>query len=438
MLKTIEEALTELRAGRPVLVTDDADRENEGDAILAAELAEPCWVGWMVRHTSGYLCAPMTEERADQLGLPLMWPTSQDPLRTRYTVAVDAARGITTGIDAAQRARTARVLADAASTPTDLVRPGHVLPLRARAGGVLDRRGHTEAAVDLARLAGLEPVGLIGELVGDDGMCLRADAIADLARTEGLAFITIDQLALWRQTHDPLSVAPIQRVLALASAQLPTRYGQFTITGYRDNLTGAEHVLLTGEKGIDADDGGPAWVRVHSECLTGDSLGSLRCDCGDQLVAVQQHVCRHGGAIILLRGHEGRATGLLNKIAAYCAQDGGLDTVDAQTDLGLPVDAREYGAAVAILADIGITNVRLLTNNPAKAEALRERGLEVTMSPLGTPARPEDERYLRTKRDRMGHVLTLGDDLSKISTQPLTGTHATPITPAPSIKGDRS
>ena len=218
MLNTIEEALAELRSGRPVLVADDADRENEGDAILAAELADPRWVGWMVRHTSGYLCAPMTDEHADQLGLPLMWPANQDPLRTRYTVAVDAASGITTGIDAAQRARTARVLASATSTSADLVRPGHVLPLRARAGGVLERRGHTEAAVDLARLAGLEPVGLIGELVGDDGMCLRTDSIAELARTEDLAFVTIDQLAQWRLSHDPADTTAAPRVTALASA----------------------------------------------------------------------------------------------------------------------------------------------------------------------------------------------------------------------------
>lgn len=300
---------------------------------------------------------------------------------------------------------------------------------------MLERRGHTEAAVDLARLAGLEPVGLIGELVGDDGMCLRADAIADLARADGLAFITIDQLAQWRRAHDPAPTTAPQRVTALASAHLPTQYGQFTITGYRDNLTGAEHVLLIGEHGIDADDGGPAWVRVHSECLTGDALGSLRCDCGDQLAAAQQHVCRHGGAIILLRGHEGRATGLLNKIAAYRAQDGGLDTVDAQTHLGLPVDAREYGAAVAILADVGITNIRLLTNNPAKIEALRQGGLEVTMTPLETRARPEDERYLRTKRDRMGHVLALRDSPHEFSTQPLSHDG---VTPAFSTQGDQS
>ncbi|MGK2310560.1 3,4-dihydroxy-2-butanone-4-phosphate synthase [Cutibacterium sp. V947] len=416
MLNTIEEALAELQAGRPVLVTDDADRENEGDAILAAELADPRWVGWMVRHTSGYLCAPMTDKHADQLGLPLMWPANQDPLRTRYTVAVDAASGITTGIDAAQRARTARVLANATSTPADLVRPGHVLPLRSRAGGVLERRGHTEAAVDLARLAGLEPVGLIGELVGDDGMCLRADAIAELARAEGLVYITIDQLAQWRLVHDSADTVPAPRVTALASAELPTRHGRFTMTGYRDNLTGDEHLLLASDKGIHADDDGPAWVRVHSECLTGDALGSLRCDCGDQLAAAQAHVDEHGGAIILLRGHEGRATGLLNKIAAYRAQDGGLDTVDAQTHLGLPIDAREYGAAVAILADVGVSAVRLLTNNPAKVDALRAGGLEVTMSPLEIPARPEDERYLRTKRDRMGHLLALDHDMSKITT----------------------
>ncbi|MDO4413196.1 3,4-dihydroxy-2-butanone-4-phosphate synthase [Cutibacterium sp.] len=416
MLNSIEEALAELRAGRPVLVSDDADRENEGDAILAAELADQRWVGWMVRHTSGYLCAPMTEQHADQLGLPLMWPASQDPLRTRYTVAVDAASGITTGIDAAQRARTARVLASATSTPADFVRPGHVLPLRARCGGVLERRGHTEAAVDLTRLAGLQPVGLIGELVGDDGMCMRTEAICQLARTEGLAFITIDQLAKWRLAHDSADVTSTPRVTAFVSAELPTRYGHFTMTGYRDNLTGAEHILLVSDKGVAADDGGPAWVRVHSECLTGDALGSLRCDCGDQLAAAQAHISKHGGAIILLRGHEGRATGLLNKIAAYRAQDGGLDTVDAQTHLGLPIDAREYGAAVAILADTGISAVRLLTNNPAKSEALRKGGLEVTMSPLEIPPRPEDVRYLRTKRDRMGHVLALDHDVSAITT----------------------
>ncbi|WCC79445.1 3,4-dihydroxy-2-butanone-4-phosphate synthase [Cutibacterium equinum] len=431
MLNTIEEALAELRAGRPVLVTDDADRENEGDAILAAQLAGPHWVGWMVRHTSGYLCAPMTDERADQLGLPLMWPATQDPLRTRYTVSVDAASGITTGIDAAQRARTARVLANATSTPADLIRPGHVLPLRARTGGVLERRGHTEAAVDLARLAGLEPVGLIGELVGDDGMCLRTEAIATLARTEGLAFITIDELAQWRRAHDPAEVPSAPRVTALASAHLPTRYGQFAMTGYRDNHTGAEHVLLVSGKGIDADDGGPAWVRVHSECLTGDALGSLRCDCGDQLAAAQAHVSEHGGAIILLRGHEGRATGLLNKIAAYQAQDGGLDTVDAQTHLGLPIDAREYGAAVAILAHAGLSAVRLLTNNPAKVEALRAGGLDVTMSPLEIPPRPEDERYLRTKRDRMGHLLAADHSISEITT--FTSNHPSPNHPGTAL-----
>lgn len=442
MLNTIEEALEQLRAGRPVLVTDDADRENEGDAILAAELAHAHWIGWMVRHTSGYLCAPMTEERADRLGLPLMWPASQDPLRTRYTVSVDAAEGITTGIDAAQRARTARVLAAEGSGPGDLVRPGHVLPLRARRGGVLTRRGHTEAAVDLARLAGLAPVGVIGELVGDDGMCLRSAAIAELGRVEGLAVITIDQLARWRTVHDPvadkdpresaeeridadriggelgvdgLSESPEVRVHAVASATLPTRHGVFTMTGYRDELTGDEHVLLVPAAGTAADDGGPTWVRVHSECLTGDALGSLRCDCGDQLAAAQEHVARHGGAIVLLRGHEGRATGLLNKIAAYHAQDGGLDTVDAQTHLGLPVDAREYGAAVAILADAGVSRVRLLTNNPEKVEALQAGGLDVTMSPLEVPARPEDLFYLRTKRDRMGHVLTLpGGDVGAV------------------------
>ncbi|AXE38225.1 3,4-dihydroxy-2-butanone-4-phosphate synthase [Acidipropionibacterium virtanenii] len=406
---TIEEALAQVRAGRPVLVLDDETRENEGDAILAAGTAGAEWVGWMVRHTSGYLCAPMTEERADRLGLPLMWPSSQDPLRTRYTVSVDAATGTTTGISAAERAATARTLAGPDAQSTDFIRPGHILPLRARDGGVLERRGHTEAAVDLARLAGLEPVGLIGEIVDDAGACLRTPDVLALGAREHLCVITIEQLAAWRRDHDDLPAAPAARVTAGDEAVLPTRHGEFRVTGYRDHLTGAEHLLLIPSTGLGADDGGAPWVRVHSECLTGDALGSLRCDCGEQLSRSMDQVARHGGAVILLRGQEGRGVGLINKIAAYHAQDGGLDTVDAQTALGLPVDAREYGAAVAVLAGLGVSAVRLLTNNPAKIASLRRAGIEVDPRPLQIPPRPEDIAYLRTKRDRMGHLIELDE-----------------------------
>lgn len=404
---TIEQALDQMRAGRPVLVLDDQSRENEGDAILAAGAADPEWVGWMVRHTSGYLCAPMTEQCADRLGLPLMWPATQDPLRTRYTVSVDAAHGTTTGIAAAERATTARALADPEAGPGSLIRPGHILPLRARDGGVLERRGHTEAAVDLARLAGMEPVGLIGEIVDDRGACLRTHDVLALGQRESLCVITIEALASWRRTHNDAAPRTSRRVAVGQSASLPTRHGSFRVTGYRDHLTGAEHLLLVPKSGVAADDGGRPWVRVHSECLTGDALGSLRCDCGEQLHAAMETVGRHGGAVILLRGQEGRGVGLLNKIAAYRAQDGGLDTVDAQTALDLPVDAREYGAAVAILAERGISSVRLLTNNPEKVDALRAGGIEVDPRPLRVAARPEDIAYLRTKRDRMGHHIDL-------------------------------
>ena len=406
---TIEHALEQLRSGRPVLVLDDEDRENEGDAILAAELASPQWVGWMVRHTSGYLCAPMEDTRADRLGLPLMWSANTDPLRTRYTVSVDAATS-TTGISSVERAATTRALADPRTTSADLIRPGHVLPLRARDGGVLTRRGHTEAAVDLTRLAGLQAVGLIGEIVHDDGTCARTPDVLALGQAEGLDVITIESLANWRRSHEeqPSTTTPgssTTRVSPTVSAQLPTRHGVFTMTGYHDQLTGAEHVLLVAQRGL-GDERQPL-VRVHSECLTGDAFGSLRCDCGEQLQTAMQTVSEHGGAVILLRGQEGRGVGLLSKIAAYHVQDSGLDTVDAQTTLGLPVDAREYGAAVAILRDQGIDAVRLLTNNPDKVTGLRAGGITVEQVGLQIDPHTHDIDYLRTKRDRMGHLLTL-------------------------------
>jgi 3,4-dihydroxy 2-butanone 4-phosphate synthase/GTP cyclohydrolase II len=396
-LSTIEEALEALTQGLPVLVLDSADRENEGDVVLAAATASEEWLAWTIRHTSGYLCAPLTPEIADRLELPLMVADNRDPLRTAYTVSVDAATGVTTGISAADRTRTVRVLADPGSGPADLIRPGHVLPLRARAGGVLARPGHTEAATDLARLAGLPAVGVIGELVHDDGRMMRFDAVAALGEEAGLPVVTIEQLIEWRQRYD--------RVERLATTLIPTPHGTFTAHGYRDTFTGEEHVALVGAKGLGHR---PVLTRLHSECLTGDAFGSLRCDCGPQLQASLARVGREGGVVVYVGGHEGRGVGLVDKLRAYAQQDRGADTVDAQTALGLPVDAREYAAPAAILHDLGVTEVVLLTNNPRKVAALRSHGVEVVaVERLQTGVRVENEHYLVTKRDRMGHDLVL-------------------------------
>jgi 3,4-dihydroxy 2-butanone 4-phosphate synthase/GTP cyclohydrolase II len=397
-LATVEEALAALRAGRPVLVTDDEDRENEGDVVLAAETLTSEWMAWTIRHSSGYICAPMPDEVADRLSLPLMVPDNRDPLRTAYTVTVDAAEGTTTGISAADRARTVRTLADPDATADSLIRPGHVVPLRAKAGGVLQRPGHTEATVDLCRLAGLAPVGAIGELVNDDGTMMRLPEVLDLGAEHDLPVITIAALAAWRQRHD--------RVERLAETVLPTEHGTFRVVGFRDVITGDEHLALVSPRGL----GGPTpLVRLHSECLTGDVLGSQRCDCGPQLQRSLQRVAAEGGVVVYLRGHEGRGVGLLAKLQAYALQDQGLDTVDAQVELGLPIDAREYAAGAAILTDLGVHAVRLLTNNPMKVNAMREHGIQVaaveriSIAPVATNA-----AYLRTKRDRMGHDLILG------------------------------
>lgn len=408
-LGTIEEALEQLRAGRPVLVADSPDRENEADVILPAGLASTEWIAWTIRHSSGYLCAPMTAERADALELPLMVPSSQDPRRTAYTVTVDAATGVTTGISAADRTRTLRVLADPASGAVDLIRPGHVLPLRAVPGGVLHRAGHTEAAVDLCRLAGLEQVAAIGELVHDDGTMMRLDATVALAREHGLVVVTIADLIDWRRAYGdvpdeaqaaPADVAPQRRVHATAQAYLPTKHGDFRVHSYRDLRTGAEHVALVAAQGLAEQ---PV-VRVHSECLTGDAFGSVRCDCGPQLDAALRLAAAEGGAVVYLRGHEGRGIGLLAKIAAYALQDEGRDTVEANLDLGWPADRREYGAAAAILHDLGIERLTLLTNNPAKVNGLASHGVQVAeVRGLEVGRTPQNEAYLRTKATSMGH-----------------------------------
>ena len=407
-LGTVEQSLDELRAGRPVLVADSADRENEADVILAAQSATPEWVGWTIRHSSGYLCAPMPSARADALDLPLMVPISQDPRRTAYTVTVDAAIGITTGISASDRARTLQVLADPASGAADLIRPGHVLPLRAAPGGVLHRGGHTEAAVDLCRLAGLEPVAGIAELVHDDGSMMRLPDVLKMAEREGLVVLSIADLAAWRIGHGDLPTAAAAepaspRVHRTGSAKLPTAYGDFVVHGFRDLRTGAEHVALVAAAGL----AGTPTVRVHSECLTGDAFGSARCDCGPQLHAALELAAADGGAVVYLRGHEGRGIGLLAKVAAYALQDAGRDTVQANLDLGWPVDRREYGAAAAILADLGVGSVRLLTNNPAKVAGLRALGIEVVeVVGLEVGRTPHNATYLETKRTAMGHVLS--------------------------------
>jgi len=393
----IERALADIAAGRAVVVVDDVDRENEGDLIFAAEKATPELVAFMVRYTSGYICTALPEADADRLELPPMYPTNQDRRGTAYAVTVDAREGVSTGISAADRARTIRLLADPATTPADLSRPGHVVPLRARPGGVLRRPGHTEAAVDLARLAGLRPAGVLCELVNDDGTMMRLPDLRRFAERHGLALITIADLVAYRRRTE-------KHVERVAEARIPTEYGLFRAVGYRATYDPAEHVaLVCGDLG----DGRDVLVRVHSECLTGDVFGSLRCDCGPQLQAALRRVAQEGrGVVLYLRGHEGRGIGLLHKLRAYELQDRGRDTVDANLELGLPADARDYGTGAQILYDLGVRTMRLLTNNPAKRAGLEGYGLSVVgREPLPVRPHPENVRYLRTKRDRMGHLL---------------------------------
>ena len=396
-LDPVEDALTAIAEGQPVVVVDDADRENEGDLIFAAGRATPDLLAFMIRHTSGVICVPMTAQMLDRLDLPPMTTVNQDKKQTAYSVSVDSRDGVSTGISAADRAHSIKVLADTATEPWELTRPGHVFPLRAVDGGVLQRAGHTEAAVDLARLAGLTPAGAIAELVNDDGSMMRAPQCREFADEHGLVMISIaDLIAFVRHTE-----TQIERV---ASAKLPTRFGDFTAIGYRSTVDGVEHMaLIAGDLG----DGEDVLVRVHSECLTGDAFGSLRCDCGPQLHAALSAVAEEGrGVVLYLRGHEGRGIGLLQKLSAYQLQDDGRDTVDANVELGLPVDSREYGIGAQILNDLGITTMKLMTNNPAKYGGLEGFGLEITERvSLESVPNPENVNYLRTKRERMGHLL---------------------------------
>ncbi len=398
---TIEQAVADIAAGRPVLVVDDPDRENEGDLIFAAAKATPELVSFMVRYTSGYICVALTGADCDRLNLPPMYHVNQDRRGTAYTVSVDAAEGIGTGISAPDRAHTMRLLADPGSAATDFHRPGHVVPLRAREGGVLRRPGHTEAAVDLARLAGLPPAGVLCELVSqkNDDMA-QLDELGVFAAEHELTLISIADLIAYRRRHE-------KQVERVVTARIPTEHGVFQAVGYRSLVDDSEQIaLVAGELG----DGQDVLVRVHSECLTGDVFASVRCDCGPQLHAAMQAVAAEGrGVVLYVRGHEGRGIGLLHKLQAYQLQDGGADTVDANLELGLPADAREYGTGAQILADLGVRSMRLLTNNPDKRAGLSGYGLTV-LDRVALPARahPENIGYLRTKRDRLGHLL---DDL---------------------------
>jgi 3,4-dihydroxy 2-butanone 4-phosphate synthase/GTP cyclohydrolase II len=398
-LDPVEQAIADIAAGRPVVVVDDEDRENEGDLVIAAEKATPEIVAFMMSECRGLICAPMEGGELDRLGIPLMVENNTESMRTAFTVTVDGsgAHGVTTGISAADRATTLQLLASGTAQADDFVRPGHIFPLRAREGGVLVRNGHTEAAVDLARLAGLRPAGAIVEIAGEDGTMLRLPELIPFARKHGLTIISIEDLIAYRRSAEPT-------VRREAEVRLPTSHGTFTAYGYRSTVDGVEHVALVHG---DIGDGEDVLVRVHSECLTGDVFGSRRCDCGPQLDASLDRIqAEDRGVVVYLRGHEGRGIGLMSKLRAYELQERGRDTLDANLELGLPADARDYGAGAQILADLGVRSVRLMTNNPDKSDALERHGIDVTgREPMPVQAGEHNLRYLRTKRDRKGHDL---------------------------------
>jgi len=396
-LDPVERAIADIAAGKAVVVVDDEDRENEGDVVFAADLVTPELVAFTMTHCRGLLCVPMEAEALDRLELGQMAPHNTERMQTAFTVSVDGREGVTTGISAADRARTIALLANPSTHAQDLVRPGHVFPLRAKAGGVLRRPGHTEAAVDLARLAGLTPAGVICEIVQEDGTMARLPELKVFAKEHGLLLISIADLIAYRRRFE-------KQVVRVAEAKIPTDHGPFVAFGYESTLDGTDHVALV--RG-DIGDGEDVLVRVHSECLTGDVFGSRRCDCGPQLDAALAAVAAAGrGVVLYVRGHEGRGIGLMHKLQAYQLQDGGSDTVDANLELGLPADARDYGTGAQILVDLGIRTMTLLSNNPDKRAGLEGYGLEILgRQPLPTLATPENLRYLKTKRDRMGHDL---------------------------------
>lgn len=393
---TIEEALEDIRRGRMVIVTDDEDRENEGDLVMAAQFVTPEAVNFMAKEGRGLICLALTPQRCDQLGLKLMTAKNEAPLETAFTVSIEAAEGVTTGISAADRSQTIQVAIDPASAPRDIVVPGHVFPLKAKEGGVLERSGHTEASVDLARLAGLNPSGVICEVMNEDGTMARVDDLVGYAAKHDLKMITIADLIGYRRENEKL----VERVVSTA---LPTSFGDFSAVGYRSLVDDKHHVAMV--KG-DVATGEPILVRVHSECLTGDVFHSMRCDCGDQLEAAMSMIEEEGKGVLLYLSQEGRGIGLLNKLRAYKLQEEGFDTVDANLKLGLPADLRDYGIGAQILRDLGLHDIRILTNNPKKIIGLEGHGLHVTEQVrIEAPPNLHNEGYLRTKRDRMGHIL---------------------------------
>ena len=397
VLDDIDRAIKDVAAGRPVVVVDDANRENEGDIILAAAMATPELLAFMIRYTSGVICVPLPGAELDRLQLPLMTSQNTERMRTAFTLSVDARDGVSTGISAADRATTIARLVDPKTAAYDLVRPGHVFPLRYAEGGVLRRPGHTEAAVDLARLAGLPEAGVLAEVVNDDGTMARLPELRKFASSHGLALISIEQLIAYRRRTE-------RHVTRQAQTRLPNDFGLWQAFGYRHEIDGTEYVALVLG---DVAGGTHVLTRLHSECLTGDVFGSLRCDCGAQLEAAMKAISAEGrGVLLYLRGHEGRGIGLLSKLQAYELQDAGADTVDANTELGLPADAREYSAGAQMLADLGVRSVRLLTNNPAKVRGLTDCGVHITSRvSMKAAVTPYNLRYLVTKRDRLGHQI---------------------------------
>ncbi|VXB42326.1 bifunctional 3,4-dihydroxy-2-butanone-4-phosphate synthase/GTP cyclohydrolase II [Aeromicrobium sp. 9AM] len=402
-LDSIERAIADFRDGKAIVVVDDEDRENEGDIIFAASKATPELMAFLVRYSSGLICAPITGDILDRLAIPLMTPHNREKMRTAYTISIDARDGITTGISAADRARTCRVLADSATEPFELNQPGHIIPLRAKDGGVLERAGHTEAAVDFARLAGLTPAGVIGEVLNDDGTLMRAPELREFADEHGIALVSIEDLQVYRRLHE-------SQVKRLATTRLPTEFGEFTAHGFRDMIEGSEHIALVyGDPGTE-----DVLTRIHSECLTGDVFGSRRCDCGPQLELSMTEITTAGaGIVVYLRGHEGRGIGLLHKLQAYALQDSGADTIDANLQLGFGEDERDYAAGAQILRDLGVTSARLLTNNPDKTIALEAYGVKISERlPLRIAPNEDSLRYLQTKAERMGHDLPGLEDLA--------------------------
>jgi 3,4-dihydroxy 2-butanone 4-phosphate synthase/GTP cyclohydrolase II len=393
---TIDDVVSDVARGRIVIVTDDADRENEGDLVMAAEKATPEAVNFMAKHGRGLICVPISNERAEQLGLQRMVVRNREMYRTDFTVSVDAARGITTGISAQDRAATIQAIANPKSSPDDLVQPGHVFPLRAKDGGVLRRTGHTEAAVDLARMAGLQPAGVLCEILHDDGTMARLPELMEFRKKHGLRICTIQNLIAHRRLREKL----VEREQVV---RLPTDYGEFDLHLYRSTLDGAHHLALVKGK---IDKKRPTLVRVHSECLTGDVFGSRRCDCGNQLHAALRQIQEEGNGVLVYMRQEGRGIGLAAKIHAYKLQEEGLDTVEANAKLGFPSDLRDYGLGAQILFDLGVRQFRFLTNNPKKVVGLEGYGLEmVEQVPIRSESNPHNAKYLETKKVKLGHML---------------------------------